>query len=366
MNAHSTCFALAATLACTLFAADVSARSQQQPQLRDITAMHHRFVDGVRADSVTVLRLGDVVRFTAGANAPHTVTSGAGSSDANAGALFQATLQTGQSTFFAPATAGVFHYYCAEHEAHGMTGTLVVNPIAAEHVVHAHHHRFYDGGNGSSDVFVPFGATVQFRANHNAPHTISSGSGSVDPQAGALFDTLLANMGDSFVWTPPAPGRYEFFCREHERHGMRGVLHVLPTRTRAGTSDDLRLDVGLGAPADPLTGDVLAVQPFDTMQLAVVSPNRTVPPGLLMIGFEAFAHGAPVAPTLPGLYLGGNAALVFDLGGVPLLLPREGIELGFALPPLPSGASLLLQVGVLSPVADNGLFATGHAVEFIY
>ena len=366
MNTHSTGFLLAIAFAGTQFAVDATAGTQQPQQLREITAMHHRFVDAIRDDPVTVMRFGDAVRFTAGANAPHTVTSGAGSAMPNAGALFQATLQTGDTMVFAPTMPGVYRYFCVEHEVHGMTGTLVVNPIGPQHVVHAHHHRFFDGGNGSSDVFVPFGETVRFRANHNAPHTIASGSGAADPQAGALFDTLLANTGDSFDWTPPAPGRYEFFCREHEHHGMRGVLHVVPDRVRPGTPDDLRMDIGIGQPADAMTDDVLAVQPFDIMQLEVVSPNRTLPPGLLMIGFEAYGGSVPTAPTLPGLFLGGNAVLVFDIGGVPLVLPRAGMQLGFALPPLPVGASLLLQVGVLSPAAANGLWATAHAAQLRY
>jgi plastocyanin len=359
---HASATSLALCFSFLLFAPATTA------QVRDVRAHHHSFTDGVRADSTTIVDLGSVVRWTAGGNAPHTVTSGMGSSDPMSGVLFQHTLATAGATFdFVPGTPGVVPYYCQEHEQHGMKGVLIVNPIGLPgHVVHAHHHRFFDGGNGSADVFVELGETIVFRAGHLAPHTITSGTGSSDPNAGALFDSTLLAMGDTFSFTPTSAGDIPYFCREHEIHGMSGTIHVLPNRTYPGTGDDVRLDVGLDAATGLYTPDVLDVAPGSQLNLSLTSPNRTIANAPVVLAFDVFLTGNAPTPLFPGLNFGPSALLVQNLGFFPLSMPREGLSFGFQVPPVPVGVSVLVQPVVLDGGTQNGVFGSGHAIELTY
>ncbi len=75
--------------------------------------------------SVTVNQ-GDTVRWVWSDNF-HTVTNGTGSADAAAGALFDAPLDSGHTSFqFTFTNAGTYAYFCRFHEAFGMKGRVTV------------------------------------------------------------------------------------------------------------------------------------------------------------------------------------------------------------------------------------------------
>lgn len=79
------------------------------------------------------INVGDAVRWTSSGS--HTVTSGTGAADPNAGNEFDRTLPAGQSfqhTFSAP---GVYHYFCRPHEGSGMKGTVTVTALKAKTVI---------------------------------------------------------------------------------------------------------------------------------------------------------------------------------------------------------------------------------------
>ena len=84
------------------------------------------FVDSVSGSSETLVPTGATVQWVH-AGGLHTVTSGTGSADPSSGALFNAQLTPASPTFsFTFNTPGTVPYYCAPHEAFGMTGTVTV------------------------------------------------------------------------------------------------------------------------------------------------------------------------------------------------------------------------------------------------
>ncbi|MBM3320089.1 MAG: plastocyanin [Candidatus Eisenbacteria bacterium] len=97
------------------------------PALADTTTVTTSGTTFVPA-SITI-QLGDTVRWVNG-SLSHTVTSGFGSGDPNAGALFDAPLSGLNPEFFYAFsdTAGTYPYFCRPHEIMGMTGTIIVQP----------------------------------------------------------------------------------------------------------------------------------------------------------------------------------------------------------------------------------------------
>jgi plastocyanin len=57
-------------------------------------------------------------------------------------------------------------------------------------------------------------------------HTITSGTGGTDPNAGTLFDQPGDSGHPQFTFTFNAAGTFPFFCRFHELSNMRGVVIV--------------------------------------------------------------------------------------------------------------------------------------------
>jgi plastocyanin len=74
-------------------------------------------------------------------------------------------------------------------------------------------------------ISVPAGTTVRWVNNSRAPHTVTSGSGSDDPNVGALFDATI-RPGQSFEFTFKDAGDMPYFCRFHEEAGMVGTVVV--------------------------------------------------------------------------------------------------------------------------------------------
>jgi len=59
-----------------------------------------------------------------------------------------------------------------------------------------------------------------------ANHTVTSGTGSSDPQVGALFDDLLDSAHPTFEYTFSSVGTFPYFCRTHEAFNMKGTVIV--------------------------------------------------------------------------------------------------------------------------------------------
>lgn len=81
-------------------------------------------------------------------------------------------------------------------------------------------------GTQVDTAFVLTGETILWRATSGA-HTVTSGTGSLDPDVGKLFDASI-DLFDvpTFSYTFTRAGTYPFFCRPHETFNMRGFVKV--------------------------------------------------------------------------------------------------------------------------------------------
>lgn len=164
------------------------------------------------------VNVGDTVTWTATAG-NHTITSGTGSSDPNAGSLFDQQLAQSQSFSHVFATAGIVHYFCRPHEAMGMKGTVtVIQPVPKTVQVSASDFSF-----SPSSIAINVGDTVKWTASGS--HTITSGTGASDPNAGALFSQHVST-GQVFSFVFTLPGTFHYFCEFHESSGMKGTITV--------------------------------------------------------------------------------------------------------------------------------------------
>jgi plastocyanin len=88
---------------------------------------------------------------------------------------------------------------------------------------------------GPQDVTIPVGGTVEWRNSSIETHTVTDDPAEAkDPAhaelpAGAqAFDSGPLKPGQSYSHTFTVPGRYSYFCRPHEMHGMLGAIVVTP------------------------------------------------------------------------------------------------------------------------------------------
>ena len=172
---------------------------------------------------VTIV-VGDTIKWTA-VSGDHTVTSGTGSNDANAGDLFDEELPEGDTYTREFSTVGTFDYFCIPHEADGMKGKVIVTAIDID--------TTQVSASGSSfspaNVHITVGDAVRWTST--GPHTVTSGTGSADPNAGDLFDKDPFTSGQTFVRTFNTAGTFQYFCKIHEGMGMKGTILVTePTR----------------------------------------------------------------------------------------------------------------------------------------
>jgi len=64
-------------------------------------------------------------------------------------------------------------------------------------------------------------------------HTVTNGTGAVDPNAGVLFDATLDTFNPTFEYVFMTAGTYPYFCRPHELFDMKGTIEVaVPTDVR--------------------------------------------------------------------------------------------------------------------------------------
>jgi len=84
----------------------------------------------------------------------------------------------------------------------------------------------------------------------NGAHTITSGTGTGDPNAGALFDVPSDVSHPTFTFQFNSVGTTPFFCRPHVTFNMRGVVVVSPTVSVQPLTGDARR-IGFTAPPWP-------------------------------------------------------------------------------------------------------------------
>ena len=153
----------------------------------------------------------------------------------------------------------------AAHPAHGASTTIapVDSFIASGTTFNA------DGNTGTNPdtVFIHPGDVILFKWQSGS-HTVTSGSGSTDPNAGTLFDVPLNSSAKTFSFQFNSIGVVPFFCRFHESSGMTGAVVV---RAPAAVQPVAHAADGLGfvrAPAPNPTGG------SSTFSFALTRPGR--------------------------------------------------------------------------------------------
>jgi plastocyanin len=180
---------------------------------------------------------------------PHTATSGSGPDDANSGQIFDTgIINNGESSapieLAGAAEGDEIAYYCQVHPY--MTSALTVTAASAEDSASA---PATGGGGGAeaagASLTIPEGASVQGNPAYEpdpltvtagdtvevsnqdtVPHTVTSGTGPEDAEAGSQFDTSIIDAGATAqVDTASlAAGDYPYHCAVHPF--MLGTLKV--------------------------------------------------------------------------------------------------------------------------------------------
>jgi plastocyanin len=76
------------------------------------------------------------------------------------------------------------------------------------------------------ELTIHVGDTVEWHWS-SLSHTVTSGTGAADPEAGELFDEPLNAAAPLVSYTFTTVGDVPYFCRPHEGMGMGGIIHVL-------------------------------------------------------------------------------------------------------------------------------------------
>ncbi|HEV8479409.1 MAG TPA: plastocyanin/azurin family copper-binding protein [Candidatus Eisenbacteria bacterium] len=167
------------------------------------------------------------------ASGSHTVTNGTGSLDPAAGKTFDAAIVSPSNPNFAFEfdTPGQYNFFCRPHEGFNMKGVVIVTdapPAAPADTFTASGLQFdtdQKPGTQVDTAFVNVGQTILWR-DLAGIHTVTNGTGSLDPAAGTLFDADLTLDSDTFEFQFTQAGTFPFFCRVHESSNMRGVVVV--------------------------------------------------------------------------------------------------------------------------------------------
>jgi plastocyanin len=97
-----------------------------------------------------------------------------------------------------------------------------------------------DIGTAIDTVKINVGDTVQWMLSDGI-HSVTNGNGTMDPEAGLMFNAPLDAGHTSFTFTFTSAGVFPYFCVPHEFFDMKGVVQV------SGLTD---------VPAPPLSGTI--------------------------------------------------------------------------------------------------------------
>ncbi|MCZ6794388.1 MAG: plastocyanin/azurin family copper-binding protein [Planctomycetota bacterium] len=205
-----------------------------------------------------VAELGDTVTWVR-VRAEHTVTSGSGPDDPQAGARFDVLLTEERSSY--SLTLGVEHvegvtFFCRNHpRQRGFVqvsrGETTVRVAVVDNVFIPH------------EVYIFAGDSILWEHEFMEDfHTVTSGlSSRPEDNPAALFDVESSCAQPIFVYTFERGAVYPYFCRPHESMGMTGTVHVQDLFVRGDASGDGAVDIG----------DAVAV-------LSFLFLNRQIPP----------------------------------------------------------------------------------------
>ena len=95
---------------------------------------------------------------------------------------------------------------------------------------------------------ISVGDAILFKYGSGVLHSVTSGTGSADPNMGKLFNQGLTSSAQNFTFTFTTAGTVPFFCIQHEGFNMRGVVIVNPP---AGVGPGESVRAGFAAPPWP-------------------------------------------------------------------------------------------------------------------
>jgi plastocyanin len=173
-------------------------------------------------------------------SAPHTATSGTGPDDPESGALFDTSIinpneKSDNIVLEGVAEGDIIDYYCTLHPY--MTAQLTI--VAEGEGAQAGEPAAGGTGEGAAagaTISILEGSSVQGNPaydpteltarvgdkitvvnNDNVPHTVTSGTGSDDPNKGQAFDTDIMTAGQTvkISLAEVDPGTYDYFCIVH-------------------------------------------------------------------------------------------------------------------------------------------------------
>jgi hypothetical protein len=211
---------------------------------------------------------------------------------------------------------------------------------------------FADSTTGTNVTIVKQDTTVLWLRTDFLSHTVTSGTGSLDPTSGSAFNGSLVPPAATFSHVFPTLGVFPYYCAFFESAGMIGWVHVVPpsiafvygsgclsangaelTLGNSGfprigdASFALFLSSGTGAtPAYMFFASGLAGSPiplsstcfvyldlFSVTALIQAGVTPTGPQVLDPFGSTSFAFPIPVLPGLAGVNVAAQG-LVFDPG----------------------------------------------------
>lgn len=103
--------------------------------------------------------------------------------------------------------------------------------LTADATVNVISFRFDADGNAGTQVDtakIAVGESVRWQFVSGS-HTVTSGTGGADPQAGALFDQGINSIQTSYTHQFNTAGVFPYFCRPHEGFNMKGYVLVQST-----------------------------------------------------------------------------------------------------------------------------------------
>jgi plastocyanin len=132
------------------------------------------------------------------------------------------------NSFATPALAGempVMLDWLASHPTRGLNATAA--PADSFLVASNYFDANHDGSITQVDTVRIFTGEVVLWKWVIGSHTVTSGTGTTDPNAGLLFDQPISSLARSFSYQFNTVGTYPFFCRPHGAlFNMRGFVVV--------------------------------------------------------------------------------------------------------------------------------------------
>lgn len=161
----------------------------------------------------------------------------------------------------------------AAHPAHGGSTTADV-PSATFNASGFAFNADGNTGTNPDTVHIFAGQFVKWQWIDGS-HTVTSGTGSADPNMGVLFNVGLNVTTPTFMRRFDAVGTVPFFCQPHEAFGMKGAVAVsAPADTFRATGFVFDHDGNTGT-----NPDTVHIQPGDAVMWRWVDGTHTITSG---------------------------------------------------------------------------------------